>query len=158
MADLTPFRIDRETLRILKADAARLASLIGDIASRCEAAPPDTPPLTAELVRSVIRARRLRERFFEQNLFADPAWDMLLDLMAARLEGKRVPVSSLCVAAAVPPTTALRWIDLLSDQGLFVRVVDPKLRRRVFVELSAGAAAAMEACLTAARSASPLFI
>ena len=38
-------------------------------------------------------------------------------LMAARLEQQRVEVSSLCIAAAVPPTTALRWIKALSDAG-----------------------------------------
>ena len=41
---------------------------------------------TAHDVRAMIRLRRLRDRFFDTSLFADPAWDMLLDLMAARLE------------------------------------------------------------------------
>ena len=62
---------------------------------------------------------------------------MLLDLMAARLEENRVAVSSLCIAAAVPATTALRWIKALTDRGLFVRVADPQDGRRVFIELSA---------------------
>ena len=34
------------------------------------------PPVTSEQVRYVIRARRLRSRFFDSELFADPAWDM----------------------------------------------------------------------------------
>src|SRR3546814_5849017 len=68
-------------------------------------------PMTADVaaaegarVRALIRARRMRDQFFRSELFADPAWDMLLDLMAARLEHKRVSVSSLCIAAAVPVT------------------------------------------------------
>jgi hypothetical protein len=44
----------------------------------------------------------MREQFFGPDLFADPAWDILLDLYAARLEQQRVAVSSLCIAAAVP--------------------------------------------------------
>jgi len=36
---------------------------------------------------------------------ADPAWDMLLDLTAARAESRAVSVSSLCIAAGVPTTT-----------------------------------------------------
>ena len=109
----------------------------------------DGEPLDAGFIRSIIRARRLRDHFFRGELFADPAWDMLLDLMAARVERQRVAVSSLCIAAAVPPTTALRWIKTLCDQGLFVRVADPEDGRRVFIELSAETAAMMEAYLKA---------
>jgi hypothetical protein len=112
----------------------------------------------AGLVRTMIRARRLRDQFFHSEIFADPAWDMLLDLFAARLEKRRVAVSSLCIAAAVPSTTALRWIKSLSDQGLFVRIADPEDGRRVFIELSDGAAAAMENYLRAAQRISPLAV
>ncbi len=107
--------------------------------------------LDANFIRSIIRARRLRDHFFRSEMFADPAWDMLLDLMAARVEKQRVAVSSLCIAAAVPPTTALRWIKTLCDQGLFVRVADPEDGRRVFIELSAETAAMMEAYLKSAQ-------
>ena len=94
------------------------------------------PAIAPESVRSVIRARRLRSRFFDEELFADPAWDMLLDLLQAELSHLRVPVSSLCIAAAVPATTALRWLKTMVDQGLFVRRADPHDGRRVFVELA----------------------
>ena len=113
-------------------------------------------PVDASFVRSLIRARRLRDQFFKGDLFADPAWDMLLDLFAARLEDRRVAVSSLCIAAAVPPTTALRWIKALSDQGLFVRTADPQDGRRVFIQLSDEAALALESYLRAAQRISPL--
>jgi DNA-binding MarR family transcriptional regulator len=107
--------------------------------------------LDASFIRSIIRVRRLRDHFFQSDLFADPAWDMLLDLMAARVERQRVAVSSLCIAAAVPPTTALRWIKGLCDQGLFVRIADPEDGRRVFIELSSETAARMEAYLKSAQ-------
>ena len=113
---------------------------------------PEGERLDAGFIRSMIRARRLRGHFFPSEIFADPAWDMLLDLMAARVEEQRVAVSSLCIAAAVPPTTALRWIKILCDQGLFVRIADPEDGRRVFIELSAEAAAMMEAYLKAVQS------
>lgn len=114
--------------------------------------------LDAGLIRSIIRARRLRDHFFPSELFADPAWDMLLDLMAARVERQQVAVSSLCIAAAVPPTTALRWIKTLCDQGLFVRVADPEDGRRVFIELSAETAAMMEAYLKSAQRIAHLMV
>src|SRR3546814_8292219 len=88
----------------------------------------------------MLRLRRLRDRFFPGDLFADPAWDMLLDLMAAHLSGQRVSVSSLCIAAAVPATTALRWIRALTDHGLFLRQADPSDGHRVFIALSDKAA------------------
>lgn len=102
-------------------------------------------------IRVLIRMRRLRDSFFDGELFADPAWDMLLDLMAARLEGRQVAVSSLCIAASVPPTTALRWISTMTNQGLFVRRSDPRDGRRVFIDLSDDAAAALESWFAAAR-------
>jgi hypothetical protein len=49
------------------------------------------PPLPdPRLVRKIIRQRQLRARYFEGDLFADPAWDMLLDLTAARVERARL--------------------------------------------------------------------
>lgn len=102
------------------------------------------PPLPdPRLIRRIIRQRQLRRRFFEGDLFADPAWDMLLDLTAARAEHIRVSVTSLCIASAVPPTTALRWIGQLTDAGLFQRVEDEADRRRVFIALTDQAADAM---------------
>jgi len=100
-------------------------------------------------IRSMIRARRLRDQYFSGELFADPAWDMLLDLLLARIEGRTVAVSSLCIAAAVPPTTALRWIKRLTDEGIFVRTADPRDGRRVFIDLSDEAAEAMGAYISA---------
>ena len=93
-------------------------------------------PIDAKSVRSIIKARRLRDSFFDAELFADPAWDILLDLMAARLEGRNVSVSSLRIAAAVPPTTALRWITAMTENSMLLRQQDPHDARRVFIVLS----------------------
>ena len=114
--------------------------------------------LDPAFIRAMLRARRLRGQFFRGDLFADPAWDMLLDLMAARLEGKRVAVSSLCIAAAVPATTALRWIKALTDRGLFVREADPKDGRRVHIALSDEAARALAAYLRTIQRMAPTAI
>lgn len=124
--------------------ARALESLSHSLPPRIDIEAPRAPAaVTAESIRAILRARRLRERFFPAELFADPAWDMLLDLTAARLEGRSVSVSSLCIAAAVPPTTALRWIKALTDQGMFVRVADPLDGRRIFVELDEASAHAI---------------
>ncbi|CAN5866396.1 hypothetical protein BH11PSE6_BH11PSE6_12330 [soil metagenome] len=99
----------------------------------------DSMPVSAREVRDAIRARRLRDQYFQRGLFEDPAWDMLLDLFAAELEEARVSVSSLCIAAAVAPTTALRWIAKMTEAGVFVRQADPFDKRRAFMALSPGA-------------------
>lgn len=117
----------------------------------------DAEPNAGE-VRSVIRMRRLRDRFFDRDLFADPAWDMLLDLMAARIERVQVAVSSLCIAACVPPTTALRWIKAMTDSGLFDRIADPEDGRRIFIRLSDAAAASMTRYFSAVRVANELAV
>ena len=103
----------------------------------------DQHPVSARDVRSAIRARRLRDQYFNMALFEDPAWDILLDLFAAELERVQVSVSSLCIAAAVAPTTALRWITKLTEVGLLTRVPDPFDRRRTFMEISPAASEAM---------------
>ncbi|NJM51114.1 MAG: winged helix-turn-helix transcriptional regulator [Sphingomonadales bacterium] len=100
--------------------------------------------ISAASVREIIKQRRRRDSFFDTELFADPAWDILLDLLVARLEEKSVSVSSLCIAAAVPATTALRWITGMTESGLLVRRMDPKDARRVFIDLSDESAAKLE--------------
>jgi hypothetical protein len=148
---------DAERLRRLSEEVARIASALAELSTSARSvahmparelpAIPAESKVDADMVRSLIRVRRLREQFFTRELFADPAWDMLLDLMAARLEQSRVAVSSLCIAAAVPATTALRWIRTLTEHGLFVRRQDPEDGRRVFIELSDPAAEALNAYL-----------
>ncbi len=159
-----PFRDQRVADVASDQNAARLRQLsdeVGRIAStlaRLSAVPPlapsqraveiireEPPSVSVEHIRNVIRARRLRARFFSEELFADPAWDMLLDLLQAEIAQLRVPVSSLCIAATVPATTALRWLRTMVDQKLFVRRADPHDGRRVFVELAPDASRAMRA-------------
>lgn len=94
--------------------------------------------------RHYLRARRLREGLFPEGIFADPAWDMLLDLFASELEGKKVCVSSACSMAGVPATTALRWVDRLEECGLVERRADPTDSRRINVELTLLATARIE--------------
>ena len=138
-------------LRQLSEEVNRIASTLARLSTGPSATPPppvqaapeDAPAVSAEAVRTVIRARRLRARYFPEELFADPAWDMLLDLLQAEIAHLRVPVSSLCIAAAVPATTALRWLKTMVDKGLFLRRADPHDGRRVFVELAPDASHAL---------------
>jgi len=136
-------------LQQLSEDAARIASTLASLCEDGGEREEANGRVDAAFVRSIIRARRLRDQYLRSELFADPAFDMLLDLYAARLEGTRVAVSSLCIAAAVPATTALRWIRALTERGLFVRNADPQDGRRVYIGLSDETARAMARYLAA---------
>ena len=143
--------LDPERLLRISDEVSRIASTLARISTgsaSLNSAPPyeqtgPAPDVPVGTVRSAIRARRLRERFFEPELFADPAWDMMLDLFEAELSHRRVAVSSLCIAAAVPATTALRWLKSLTEKGLVIRRADPLDGRRIYVELSSEASAGL---------------
>jgi predicted transcriptional regulator len=92
--------------------------------------------VTSEMLCRMLAARRARSAFFSEGLFADPAWDILLDLLMARLAQREISVSSLCVASNVPATTALRWIKILEGDGLVTKRADSHDGRRFFVELT----------------------
>lgn len=140
-------------LRQLSEEVSRIASALARLSatsaqpplSSATFAPPrsDVPNVSPEVIRGIIKARRLRSNFLPADLFADPAWDMLLDLLQAELVQHRVPVSSLCIAAAVPATTALRWIKSMTDRSLLVRRDDPHDGRRVFIEMAPSTSAAL---------------
>ena len=142
---------DAQRLNSLGREVERIARALADIATASQAETAAAATVEASQVRALIKRRRDRERYFPQDLFSDPAWDMLLDLTAARLERRQVSVSSLCIAAAVPTTTALRWIRNLCELGLFLRAVDPDDLRRGLISLSDEAADRMLAYLGAAR-------
>lgn len=93
----------------------------------------DTWLLVAE---DIYRERQRRREFFGEDLFGEPAWDMLLDLYIAEKKNKRVSVTAACIGANCPGTTALRWLQQLEERGLLVREADKKDGRRSFVRLS----------------------
>lgn len=120
----------------------RLAELLR---STCPDASPLAPPSERAMVDCVIRARRLRDGFFEASLFADPAWDILLDLYLAHLDQRRTTVTALCAAASVPMTTGLRHIAALVDRGLILRAQSARDLRVVHVELADASVRQMQA-------------
>ncbi len=101
--------------------------------------PTQDHPYWLEMARRAYSDRRRRSKYFDPSLFGEPAWDLLLDLFIAEKEGRRVSVTSACIGAAVPTTTALRWILVLENEDLVWRENDPKDARRAFLHLTAKA-------------------
>ncbi|MEO0591035.1 MAG: hypothetical protein AAFZ11_10815 [Pseudomonadota bacterium] len=100
----------------------------------------------AHMARTAYAKRRKRTSIFgDPELFGEPGWDILLDLYIAHVEGKPVSVSSACIGSASPPTTGLRWLGVLTEQGFIAREHDPLDQRRVLVRLTDKALDAMDA-------------
>jgi len=117
----------------------QLSSLVSELSkehSQVVRAEEDRLEKASRALRNIVATRQLRDRFLPADIFADPAWDILLDLTIARIDGKQIAVSSLCIAANVPTTTALRWIKNLITLGLLVRRPDTEDYRRSYVEIS----------------------
>lgn len=89
-------------------------------------------------------------RALGSKLVANPAWDMLLDLFLAQERNEPICVTSLCYASHVPPTTALRWIGVLVDDGLVFRRQDREDKRRSYVLLTDAGLDRVTQCLEAA--------
>jgi predicted transcriptional regulator len=85
-------------------------------------------------VRRVLAARRIRERQLGEDLFADPAWDLLLEAFAADLGQKHLTVAALCLATNVPQSVAIRWIKKLEQDGWLHR--SRALEERQSIELT----------------------
>lgn len=122
----------RRQVHKLQEDLDELSSTVADLASEQHG----PPAVTAADVQQIIEARRIRDTCFGAEVFADPAWDILLHLYAAKLTGEERTVSFLCRNAGVAWSTAVRWLDQLHRGGWVVRNPDKSDRRRVFVELS----------------------
>ena len=89
-----------------------------------------------EIAHSQIKARASRGQYFRAALFSDPAWDILLELFVAPHEGRRVYISAVGLAADIPLSTALRWVNVLESEGLVEREDDPLDARRTYLRLT----------------------
>lgn len=96
-----------------------------------------------ELARLLLWGRTLLEREVAADLFADPALNILLTLYVSGEEKREVSTSAACVAAGVPTTTALRWINALTGRGMIQKRSLPNDRRFTYLELSTATRASL---------------
>lgn len=126
-------RIAAETERIIREIESRLHRLI-ESSRRGTGAGAQSSVLAA--AAEACAARRKLYGLFGRRLFCDPSWDILLELFVSTLEGRKVTVSTACMAACAPTTTALRHIAYLVQEGLVVRRPHPADARSTFLELT----------------------
>ena len=91
------------------------------------------------------KSRRMRSKYFPEELFADPAWDILLLLYSLEQSGQRLSVSAACMSAGVPDSTGHRWADRLIKEGLACREKHPSDRRVSWLRLTDGSRARLDA-------------
>ena len=124
----------------LSCEVRRLANLLqetsDDEPDKAEWSRSKGKPLDAALVKKLIRAEYARARAIGGKILGDPAWNILLDLLLASLEGRRVAVSSACIVAGVATTTALRLVNRMVDDGVLMRLPDDNDGRRHFLAIA----------------------
>jgi DNA-binding MarR family transcriptional regulator len=96
----------------------------------------DYEPLFSRVAKAQYLERDRRSRYFDADLFGEPAWDILLDLYTSRIAGRRLSITSLCHGTRVPSTTALRWVGVLEQRGLIRREASTKDKRVFWVHLT----------------------
>lgn len=99
-------------------DSARLLKSLADSLSQDGRGP---LKISEDHVQSVLIVRRARRKLLGEDLFSDPAWDILLELFAAHLGGRSMSVSDLARAVEAPLSTTNRWLSALSEKRLAVR-------------------------------------
>lgn len=139
-----------EDLKALNEEIRRTGAHLESLIRRLRRAGGGGEDETVVIAKRMLMLRRLRDTVLGGEFFSDPAWDMLLDLYVQTRADAPVAVSSLCVAAGVPPTTGLRWIHKMVAAGVLVRSNDPADARRVFVSFGPEAEESMHVFLVRA--------
>jgi DNA-binding MarR family transcriptional regulator len=125
--------------RTIEQDSSTRREAVG--ASPQPARPEETGLRTLKLLQKLQEAR---SSIFGEAVMPEPAWEMLAELMRARLAGQHLSVTSLALSSKSPMTTALRRIEDLIQGGLAARMPDPADRRRTYVELTPEGMARMQ--------------
>lgn len=115
---------------------------------------PNAVSRTEQQIEWLLRLRRERSEMLGQDLFADPAWDILLQLFAAKLRGRTMKLTDLVTDA--PPTTLARWAAVLEERGLVFGHLDPLIPSDLRIELSARGAVKMSKLLHSLRHLHPV--
>lgn len=100
--------------------------------------------ITEDHILSILIARRARHAEFGDNLFSEPAWDVLLELHAAVLGGRRLSLADLARAIDTPESTTARWIAVLTDRGLVSSESDITEPGRLWISLTPEGASKMK--------------
>lgn len=101
------------------------------------------PPLAPrQYFEALLLQRRARERQVRDSLFSEPAWDIMLELMIARIDGRELRISELGANAAAGEQ-AHDHVDALVQARLVERFEDADPAQDCSLALSSEAARRM---------------
>lgn len=104
---------------------------------RARPAKPGANAASKENARATIRRRLLRRQLLgAPDLFGEPAWDMILDLFVHEDDRKPMAMSSICVSAGIPFSSAMRLAQKLCDADILQRVPDTFDGRRINLRIA----------------------
>jgi DNA-binding MarR family transcriptional regulator len=127
--------LDRSDVEDLRRLLAKLSPLRPVTAGKSDVhADNDSEPLVRR-ARDALEMRRKRIAIFGPQMFAEPAWEMLL-ILYLNGGGQRHTQTSLSKLSGGSRSTGMRWIEYLVGQGLIFREEHPTDKRRNFVGLS----------------------
>jgi hypothetical protein len=147
--------LDRSTVTTLAEVSQELASWVPVLKQLAEAealrnlAHGYSFEITSGTVRSIIAARRLRSHHFYPSISED-AWEVLLQLLAARLSGHRLDIRELNATSEFDADAALRTLE-----GIAPRFVTRKTGDTQLVDLTDEGVDRLRTYLLAALSLSP---
>ena len=96
--------------------------------------------------RITVNRRILRRQLIgAEDLFGEPAWDMLLDLFIHEYQGETLSMFAMCAGTGVPMSSAMRLAQKLCDAEILRRVPDPNDRRRSLMKIEPAIAHRMRA-------------
>lgn len=120
----------------------------------------DISPTNDKLTRDVLLDRaqkclhwgRLKTGTLDagNGLFADSCWNMCLDIYICGLKDEQVTVSAIAHSSGIPMTTAMRYINVMVEQGVLEKSPNPADNRMIFVAVSPGCLEKIEALLSSA--------
>jgi hypothetical protein len=109
----------------LQENLTKLAEELAEAARRFDAASNDSDSEASidamsprQYFTSLLELRRTRERYFGSELFGEPAWDIMLELMLARIEDREILSSQLKSHAGSPAIVTRHYLEALVEAKL----------------------------------------
>lgn len=123
-------------------DAARLMTRLAESteAEVVGTAPSGRPKVVTRqalinAARHELADRQRRRQFLPEEMFGEPAWEMLL-LLYVEQQGTRLNVARLSANLGLAGTTTLRWLVYLEENQLIQREPNPIDQRTAFLKLT----------------------
>jgi DNA-binding MarR family transcriptional regulator len=154
--------IERHMIR-LGVSAKVVTNLLDIIRTHATADPAFEPDITSEAMETeigqiarIFHKSSLRRSEVLGQPVSDPAWNMLLALVADATEYRTSCVTSLCYASGAPMTTALRHLSKLETDGKIQRREHRHDSRKSIIEATPATLAKMKQLILSFCVAPPL--